>query len=140
MHLPPLPLLSPARSGVLPCHVTRPDIEAMEYWLNEAPMSEPGRHNAIVFALRRVLGPTVDLRLGSDPRSGVAFLFLDDVSVPLPEPLASWWARALTGHPMEPVSAFVFLPDRSRKRPGWSAPRSFPSLFARSRREGYRAA
>jgi hypothetical protein len=102
----------PVKQVSVTLRITQADIDAMDYWCNEAPMSDLHRHNAIIFALHRVLRGDLAPRL--EPTSGAAAgpvsLVVDGVALPLPPLVAAWWERARTGHRMEPLVTAILLP------------------------------
>lgn len=85
------------------------DIEAMDYWLNQAPISDPPSQNAICFALRRLLLPGTNVRVVTDS-AGAANVFLDGKPFLLPPRLTKWYKDAVAGHKMEPFTDFIPLP------------------------------
>jgi len=101
----------PLRRIPVTLRITRADIEAMDYWLNEAPMSDPEQHNAIVFALGRILRGDLSPRLEAPSSTGEPVsLLIAGISLALPPVVTSWWNRARTGHRMEPLVTSILLP------------------------------
>ena len=94
---------------MVPCKIRPMDIEAMDYWLNEAPMSDPPSQNAIVFALKRMLLPGTSARIVIDA-FGNTLVMLDGKLQPLTPALAEWYHAALAGHPVEPLTDWIPLP------------------------------
>lgn len=94
---------------MVPCKIRPMDIEAMDYWLNQAPISDPPSQNAICFALRRLLLPGTNVRVVADS-TGNANVFLDGKPFALPPELTKWYKNAVAGHQMEPLTDFIPLP------------------------------
>jgi len=94
---------------MVPCKIRPMDIEAMDYWLNEAPMSDPPSQNAIVFALKRLLLPGTAVRIVIDA-FGNTLVMLDGKLQALTPNLADWYNAAMAGHPVEPLTEYIPLP------------------------------
>jgi hypothetical protein len=107
MHLEPNDRM--LRLARVRCRIEPADIEAMDYWLNEAPMSDPSASNAIVFALRRTLRPGLSIRLEQNPNGSLAARIGAHV-VELPDGWSRWWAAARQGRSVVPITADLLLP------------------------------
>lgn len=84
------------------------DIQAMDYWLNDCPMSDPAGQNAVVFALKRVIRPGLAVRVGLEGERAIAMLGPERVD--LGRVVGRWLSRALTGGQMEALHVLVRLP------------------------------
>jgi len=113
------------------CSVEPSDIDAMDYWLNESPMSTPAEHNAIVFALKRVLREDLTVRLEAATGAGPLHAVIGEESVALPEGWSDWWKRAREGGRMSPMTAILWLPRHLL--PLQSPPKDTDSLTRRVR-------
>lgn len=91
------------------CRIEPSDIEAMDYWLNEAPMSDPASSNAIVFALKRMLRPGLDIRL-EDHQTGCLVARIGPHAVALPPSWGMWWSAARRGRAVSPMCGDLLLP------------------------------
>lgn len=107
-----MPHLKPGAPAalVVPCRISSKDISSMDYWLNESPMSDPSRQNAICFALRRVLAEDAEILLCERPGGGFEAVVNDCIAIPLPVELAKWWRKVLVGHRAVPVSVLIEVP------------------------------
>ncbi len=109
MNLPPSP--TNARRWVpVRLRIGETDISRMDYWWNEAPMSDPSSANAIVFALERIVRPGTRLRVETFADGRSAETEVNGEKMPLPTPLADWWSRARRGHRVDPITATIALP------------------------------
>ena len=95
----------------LRCRIDLSDIEAMNYWLNEAPMSDPSARNAIVFALQRLLIPGLVIRL-EVTSAGQLVAIAGDQVIPLPSSWMDWWTAARQGRSVAPMSAELLVPHQ----------------------------
>lgn len=97
-------------SFVVPCRISAKDIEAMDYWLNEAPMADPSRQNAICFALKRILKEDAELVLRDRAPGRVEVVVNGAIVLALPKELADWWRKVLVGHRATALTAAVEIP------------------------------
>lgn len=98
-----------ARS-LVPCRILNKDIEEMDYWLNEAPMSDYTRQNAFLFALNRLLRPQIETKLVQRCRGGFRVHIGNNYALDLSDSLGEWLQDAFTGHQVEPFTEWALLP------------------------------
>lgn len=100
-----------AVAASVPLRISAKDIVAMDYWLNEAPIADPSRQNAICFALKRLLpeGSEVFLRAALDGEE-VEAVVNNATVLSLSRELSGWWHRVLVGHRAVPVAGHLEIP------------------------------
>lgn len=140
-----MPNLKPGAPAavLMPCRISSKDISAMDYWLNESPMSDPSRQNAICFALKRMLAEDAEILLCDRPGGGYEAVVNDSIALPLPSELAKWWQKVLVGHRAVPVSALIEVPvdllapgllesmlEKGKKAPVYAWPAELPQANA----------
>lgn len=83
----------------------------MDYWLNEAPMADPSRQNAICFALGKLLREGAEIQIREE-RHGrhMEAVVNESIAIALPEELAVWWRKVLSGHRATPITATLEIP------------------------------
>jgi len=106
------------------CEIRPVDIEAMDYWLNEAGMSDPCSQNAIAFAIRRIVRPGLSVRIASDPGTNLFQVLVGTEQILLPAEWKDWWTRAIQGGRMEPISAMIRIPTHLLAAPAPRRPSS----------------
>jgi len=93
-----------------PLPIEARDVEAMNFWLNDSPIADPFRQNAICFALQRLLAPGTEVWLSSREDGRVDAVVNHAISVPLPNRLAAWWHQVLSGRQVQPPASRIELP------------------------------
>lgn len=91
------------------------DIAEMEYHLNECPMSNLAKNNAVTYALRRAVRPGLDVSVSVT--RGLALAKIGQYRCALGQNITSWLGRVLMGWDMPPFSATIQIPKDVLRSP-----------------------